>query len=105
MTFLCRLEGIKSFCVINFTWDMFRPADDDHQLAVSQIAQRGQSLDVPVRHGGVGHGVDLLRLHDQQVGNDLRHWRQERTKGLKRERRCGEWGAGTHVAFWLEVGC
>lgn len=55
---------------------MFRPTDDDHQLAVSQIAQRGQSLDVPVGHGGVGHGVDLLRLHDQQVGNDLRHWQQ-----------------------------
>lgn len=69
----------ESFLVIHFTWDMFRPTDDDHQLAVSQIAQRGQSLDVPVGHGGVGHGVDLLRLHDQQVGNDLRHWEQERT--------------------------
>lgn len=68
---------------------MFRPTDDDHQLAVSQIAQRGQSLDVPVGHGGVGHGVDLLRLHHQQVGNDLRHWKQRQDKGMKKE----EWGS------------
>lgn len=88
---------------------MFRPTDDDHQLAVSQIAQRGQSLDVPVGHGGVGHGVDLLRLHHQQVGNDLRHWKQRQDKGMKREERGSLLGvdafsAVTHEAFWLEVG-
>lgn len=89
---------------------MFRPTDDDHQLAVSQIAQRGQSLDVPVGHGGVGHGVDLLRLHHQQVGNDLRHWRQK-TGQRDEEGGTGEPAGGvdafsavTHEAFWLEVG-
>lgn len=53
---------------------MFGPADDDHQLAVGQVAQRGQSLDVSIGHGGVGHGVDFLWLHHQQMGNDFSHW-------------------------------
>ena len=53
------------------TWDMFCPADDDHQLAVSQVAQRGQSLDVALRHGRVRHGIDLLRLRHQQVRHYL----------------------------------
>lgn len=52
---------------------MFRPADDDHQFTVGQVTQRGQGLDVSVRHGGVRHGVDLLWLHDQQMRNDLCH--------------------------------
>lgn len=87
---------------------MFRPTNDDHQLAVSQIAQRGQSLDVPVGHGGVGHGVDLLRLHDQQVGNDLCHWKQERRNRYRNRETGGavldRFSAVTHVASWLEVG-
>lgn len=53
---------------------MFGPADDDHQLAVSQVAQRGQGLDVSVGHGRVRHGVDLLWFHHQQMWNDLWHW-------------------------------
>ena len=53
------------------TWDVFGPADDDHQLAVSQVAQRGQSLDVALRHGGVRHGIDLLWLRHQQVRHYL----------------------------------
>lgn len=56
---------------------MFSPANDDHQLAVSQVAQSGQSLDVSVGHCGVRHGVDLLRLHHQQMRHDLRHWETE----------------------------
>ena len=59
---------------------MLGPADDDHQLAVSQVAQRGQSLDVALRHGGVGHGIDLLWLCHQQVRHYLCDWRTERRK-------------------------
>ena len=59
---------------------MLGPADDDHQLAVRQVTQRGESLDVALGHGGVRHGVDLLRLRHQQVGHDLGH--------------CGVGGAG-----------
>lgn len=64
---------------------MFGPADDDHQLAVGQVAQRGQGLDVSVGHGGVRHGIDLLWLHHQQMGNDLCHWESERTTDAKIE--------------------
>lgn len=54
-----------------YTWDVLGPADDDHQLTVSQVAQRGQSLDVALRHGGVRHGIDLLWLRHQQVRHYL----------------------------------
>ena len=53
------------------TWDMLGPANDDHQLPVSQVTQRGQGLDVTLRHGGVRHGVDLLWLSHQKVGHYL----------------------------------
>lgn len=71
-----------------YTWDVFGPADDDHQLAVSQVAQRGQSLDVTLRHGGVRHGIDLLWLHHQQMGNDLRHWKEGRTDVEMEREKC-----------------
>lgn len=48
------------------TWDVFGPADVDHQLPVGQVTQCGQSLDVALGHGGVGHGKDALRLGHQQ---------------------------------------
>lgn len=54
-------------CAGGSTWDVLGPADIDHQLSVRQVTQRGQSLDVTVGHGRVRHGVDLLRLGDQQV--------------------------------------
>lgn len=57
----------------SLTWDVFGPADDDHQLAVGQVTQCGQCFDVALGHGGVRHGVDLLRLRYQQMGHDLRH--------------------------------
>lgn len=63
---------------------MFRPADDDHQFTVGQVTQRGQGLDVSVRHGGVRHGVDLLWLHDQQMRNDLCHCKEGRTDGKEK---------------------
>lgn len=50
---------------------MLGPADVDHQLPVSQVAEGGQGLDVAVGDGGVGHGVDLLWLGHQQVGHNL----------------------------------
>lgn len=55
------------------TWDVFGPTDDDHKLAIGQVAQRGQGLDVAVGHAGVGHGVDFLGLHQQQMRHDLGH--------------------------------
>jgi len=51
------------------TWDVFGPADVDHQLSVGQVAQRGQSLDVALGHGGVRHGEDALGLGHQQQGH------------------------------------
>lgn len=53
------------------TWDVFGPANDDHQLTVSEVAQCGQGLDVALRHGGVRHGIDLLWLSHQQVRHYL----------------------------------
>ena len=53
---------------------MLGPADDDHQLSVCQVTQRGEGLDVALGHGGVGHGVDLLWLGHQQVGHDFGDW-------------------------------
>lgn len=52
---------------------MLGPADDDDQLAVGEITQRGQCLDVTLGHGGIWHGIDLLWLCYQQVGHDLCH--------------------------------
>lgn len=49
------------------TWDVLGPADIDHQFPVCQVTQRGQSLDVAVRNSRVRHGIDLLRLGNQQV--------------------------------------
>lgn len=60
-----------------FTWDVFSPADYDHQLAVGQVTERGQSLDVTLRHGGVRHGIDLLWLCHQQVRHYLCDWIEE----------------------------
>ena len=54
-----------------YTWDVLGPADVDHQLAVGQVAQRGEGLDVAVRDRGIRHGVDLLGLRHQQVRHDL----------------------------------
>lgn len=48
------------------TWDVFGPADVDHQLPVSQVTQGGQSLDVALGDSGVRHGEDGLRLGHQQ---------------------------------------
>ena len=67
---------------------MFCPADDDNEFAVGQVAQRGQGLDVSVGHGGVRHGIDLLWLHHQQMGNDLRHWKEERTDAEMEREKC-----------------
>lgn len=57
---MCFFFGLKA------TWDVLGPADVDHQLPVSQVTQRGQSLDVTLRHGGVRHGKNALRLGHQQ---------------------------------------
>lgn len=54
---------------LNLTWDVFGPADVDHQLPVGQVAQRGQSLDVALRYRGIRHGEDALRLGNQQQGD------------------------------------
>lgn len=64
-----KMKGSKNSLLC--TWDVLGPADDDHQLAVSQVAQCGQSLDVALWHGGVRHGVDLLWLCHQQVRHYL----------------------------------
>lgn len=55
----------------NRTWDVFGPADVDHQLPVGQVAQRGQGLDVALRDGGVRHGKDALWLGHQQQRHHL----------------------------------
>lgn len=50
---------------------MLGPANVDHQFPVGQVTERGQGFDVAVGHGGVRHGVDLLRLRHQQVRHNL----------------------------------
>lgn len=53
---------------------MLGPADDDDQLAIGEITECGQCLDVTLRHGGIWHGIDLLWLCYQEVGHDLCHY-------------------------------
>lgn len=50
---------------------MLGPANVDDQFPVGQVTERGQGFDVAVGHGGVRHGVDLLRLRHQQVRHNL----------------------------------
>lgn len=57
---------LKIIIRLHSTWDMFGPADIDHQLSVSQVTQCGQSLDVALRYSGVRHGKDTFRLSHQQ---------------------------------------
>lgn len=70
-----------------YTWDVFRPANDDHQLAVSKVAQRGQSLNVALWHGRVGHGIDLLWLRNQQVRHYLCDWGWGGRRGMSKQNR------------------
>lgn len=62
------------------TWDVLGPADDDHELSVRQVTESGQGLDVALRHARGRHGVELVRLGHQQIGDDLGHCKDQRRK-------------------------
>ena len=53
------------------TWDVFGPSNVDHQLAVSQVTERGEGFDVAVGYSGIRHGIDLLWFSHKQVGHNL----------------------------------
>lgn len=55
------------------TWDVLGPANDDHELPVCQVTKSGQGLDVAFRHARGRHGIELVRLGHQQVGDNLGH--------------------------------
>lgn len=64
---LCVSERLS----LNHTWDVFGPANVDHQLSVSEVTQRGQSLDVALGYCGIRHGEDALGLGDQEQRHHL----------------------------------
>ncbi len=79
------------------TWDMFGPADVDHQLSVRQVTQRSQGLDVAVWYSWVRHGVNLLWLGHQQVRDDFvickaakGNWHDHQTRRKTQRQRDGE---------------
>lgn len=55
------------------TWDVLGPADDDHELPVGQVTESGQGLDVALGHARGRHGIQLVGLRHQQVGDNLGH--------------------------------
>lgn len=79
------------------TWDMFGPADVDHELSVRQVTQRSQGLDVAVWYCWVRHGVNLLWLGHQQVRYDFvickaakGNWHDHQTRRKTQRQRDGE---------------
>lgn len=62
------------------TWDVLGPADDDHELSVRQVTESGQGLDVTLRHARGRHGVELVGLGHQQIGDNLGHCNDQRWK-------------------------
>lgn len=47
------------------TWDVFGPADDDHQLPICQVTESGQGLDISLRHTRGRHSIQLVGFSHQ----------------------------------------
>lgn len=82
-----RFIGQRHWEKPSLTWYVLGPADDDHNLPVSQITQSARCLRRTVRKCGIRHSVQFFGFSHKQVRHHRVHWRwrakKEADKGVR----------------------